>query len=383
VSVAALLVALTCVVASVSYIGAVTQGALASMLLPVVLLAGLVAGRFRDRPIGGLLAAGTTALVGGEVVNVLSGNFQGPVARGTFVAALLTGVAVLVTGRRVAAAFLLPVVGILAWALALGAGGRVELVAVVTAAFALLSLAAVERERRSFESPPRTAPSVLAGLALVAVAGVFAGRYQLAHDHRTPASPFRSTLSTTVIPPAVLSLTRHPPRSATAPLPTRDPRIPAVVQASASPSLLHRVLLRVGEAFAGLLALALLGLLLRLFWVAVAWKRLGRRLRRRSEPTEAGAWAWALATLDRLGQPVSPSLSPDLAAEPEAALSDQLRELAQTVTPAVFGPPRDASHGTVAWSQAKAVHDDAWKTAGRWHRARARCVSPRRDRLAS
>lgn len=374
-----LLVLLTCVVASVSYIGAVTQTALVTMVLPLVVAVGVVACSMRTRRFAAVVTVGLLAGAGGEAVNILSGNYQGSVARSAGVASLAAGLAVVASAGRRPALFLLPVAGIVAWALALGAGARVELVAVVTAAVALLTLAAVERDRRAFVTPPRLAGSVVLAFLLAAAAGVFAAQFQLRHDSRPAASPFRETLATTIEPPKIFSLTRHPPPSAT----KADPAQPAAAAPGGTHHpRLHQLLRELIWVLLGLITLMVLGSLMRLLWVSLAWRRLRRRLLRRSQPAEAGAWTWALATLDRLGSPTPVHISPDMASAGGFELSEAVRALAQTVVPAVFAPSPAVSTDDV-WLQARTAVDDVWRSTGRLRRLRARWRTPRRPARAT
>jgi hypothetical protein len=367
-SFAPLLVLLTCVVASVSYIGAVTQPALATMVLPLVVVVGVLAALMRLRPVAAVWTVVLVAGAGGEAVNVLSGSYQGSVARSAGVASLATGLAVVISTTRRPALFLVPVAAIVAWALALGAGGRVELVAVVTAPLALLTLAAVERDRREFVATPRLAGTVLVAFLLVVAAGVFAAQFQLHHDLRHAASPFRQSLATTIEPPAILSLTRHPPPSATRAAP--PPAASDAHRARLTPLLSK--LARVSLALLGLLVALVVG---RLAWVALAWRRLRRRLQCRAAPREAGAWVWALTSLDRMGSPVAAHVSPDIVLDSPA--SEPLLALARTVTLAVFAPPDSFSPSGNAWPQAAALVEEAWQSAGRLRRVRARWHGPR------
>jgi hypothetical protein len=367
------LVLLASLVASVSYIGAVTQGALVTMVLPLVFVVGVVALRLRSRRLPALLAVVLSAGVGGELVNLLSGQFQGSVARSAAVAALAAGVAVFLSSSRRPALFLLPLAVIVAWALALGAGGRVGLVAVVTAGIAVVALAAVERDHRLYVVTPRVAGSVGLALLLVAAAGVMGAEYQLHHDGRRAASPFRQSLATTIEPPKILSLTRHPPPSATQAVPS--PPTPRVTVPN-DHQRLHQIL---REMLWGLLTLLLLlatVLVLRLLWVSLAWHRLRVRLQRREQPTEAGAWAWTLASLDRLGSPVAPHVSPDVASSEATAMPELVRVLARSVVPAVFAPASVMVAAPEAWSHARAAVDHAWHSCGRVRRLRARLRTP-------
>lgn len=374
---ARLLVLLTSVVASVSYIGAVTQPALLSMVLPSVLAVGLVASCIRGRALTGAVWVVLSAGVVGELVNVASGDYQGSVARSTGVAALCTGLAVVLTRTRRPSLFLLPVVGIVAWALALGAGGRVQLVAIATAVCAAGAFAAVERDERRFEHAPRrsagSAAVALAFLLVVVGAGVGVSRFQLHHDGRTAASPFRGSLETTIQPPAFLSLTKHPPPSATL---DTSPTSPAPESRVPRSSRARQLLSNLTWVFLVLAALVLTVLVGRLLWVLVAWRMLRRRLVLQAEPREAGAWTWARAGLARLNTPLPVNVSPDVALTGGTPVSEELRILAQAIVPVLFGPSQPEHLAVDAWPRADALLDSAWESAGIVLRTRARLVTP-------
>jgi hypothetical protein len=374
-----LLVLLTCMVASVSYVGAVTQPALATFVMPTVLLAGLVALRLRSRQGPAVVTTVLLAGAAGEVVNIASGQFQGSVARSAGVGALATGLAVVLGATKRPALFLLPVAGIVAWALALGAGARVELVAVVTAGVALVALAALERDLRLFVKAPRMAGSVVLAILLAVAGGVLAAQYQLHHVGRSAASPFRETLATTIEPPKILSLTRHPPPSATKADPAQPP--PTAPGGTHHPRR-HQLLRELLWVVIGVFALMILALLTRLLWVSFAWRRLRRHLLRRTQPIEAGAWTWTVATLDRLGSPMAMHISPDLAASGAFEFSEPVRAVAQAVVPAVFAPSHAVPNVDV-WLQARTAVDDAWRATGRLRRLRARWRTPRRPARAN
>lgn len=365
-----LMVLVTCVVASLCYVGAVTFVALTTMVLPLVVLAGLVAWRLSERPINAVVGTLVVAGAGGEVVNVVSGHYQGSVARSAGVAALLTGIAVCLAYTRRPALFLAPLVGIVAWALALGAGARVELIAVCTAMAAAVALATVERDARSFMRPPGLGVGVALALLLVMGAAVSAAAFQRQFDSRQAASPFRDTLAKTIDPPAFLSLTRTPPASATRPT-------PPVVQPPTTRREEHaagHVAERISAVVAVLVALIVLTAMARVLWVALAWRILRRRLGRQSMP-EAAAWVWTMAVLDRLAEPVPADMSPDRVLEDPALVS--LHRLAETVVPATFSL-RSADEKSNAWAAAAAATSVVRQEAGGLRRMRALWRPPRR-----
>src|SRR4051794_33939464 len=103
-------VTVSCLVAGLTYSGAVTTLALIAFVLPGVLLAAASTTRAsRLSAWGGLLAGGAVALAWGEVVNLVSGDGNGPAARSTFAAALFTAVALAAAAGPAPAGFLLGV----------------------------------------------------------------------------------------------------------------------------------------------------------------------------------------------------------------------------------------------------------------------------------
>jgi hypothetical protein len=365
-----------CLVAATAYVGAVTQEALFSMVLPLCFVSGAVAIQKHARVRVAFVSGSLFALVGGEVVNVVSGNYQGSVARSATAGALATVAAVTISRTSRPALFLLPVVGIIAWADALGAGARVQLIAVVAAGMMAVALAMVERDSRRFVEPPGVKGVVLASVLAILVSSVAAAHFQQQRDHRSAASPFRSSLATTIEPPAILSLTRHPPRSATDGL--SAPTLPRTHGKSHARAVVLSVLTKLLISVLVLLALAVLWLLVRLVWVSAAWRFWRRRLQRDSQPAEAGAWLWATSVLRRLSEPLPLHLSPDLIAA--APGWDYLKPFAAAVAPGVFAAQE--RHGPDVWAEADAVGRAAWSAAGRIARARARWRLPQPDRQA-
>lgn len=382
----ALLVLLTCLAASVCYIGTVTEGALVTLLLPTVAVVGLLAVRLRDRPLRALVLVISVTAVASEAVNIASGAYQGPAARSTAVAALVTGLAVVLTGTRRPASFLFPVVAVVAWSLALGAGGQVQMLAVVTVALALVALASVEREARAFVVPPRWSASLVLALLLVVGAGVFASLFQLHTDGRRPASPFQKTLARTITPPSFLSLSNGAPASrvtSPAAAPAASSTRPASPRAAAAAHRSHvqRIVHDLLWAVLALLAALLIAVAARLLWAAWAWRRLYARLVRSATQPEAAAWLWTLAHLSRAGVQLPVHSSPDRVAagaldgliEP---LHEPVQQLARKVAPAVFAAPGTVLSTHDVWTMARSAADTAWTSAGRLRRTHARWRMP-------
>lgn len=370
-----LLVLLACAVAALAYVGAVTTPALVTLVLPEVLVVGLVALVAARHLLAGLVAVMLCAGAVGEVVNVLSGDYQGSVARSAFGAGLLGGLAVILAGTRRPASFLVPLVGIVAWALALGAGGRVALVAVVAGGLGAVALATLEREDRRYVTPPGLVPTVALVLLLTVAAGIAAAVVQLRVDSRDPAAPLRSSQTLTVHPPPFLSLTKHPPRSATAKPPVADTVPSSIAQLRQEKARSRKLALIAVFSLTALVLSVMSVVLLYRLWVALTWRLLRRRLRSRAPSAEIGAWIWVLAVAQRLGQPLPLSASPDVVmTEP---ISDAMQALAGRVALAAFGPAQ--SPGTEdCWGFADSVSGETWAAAARRNRVRARFRRPQR-----
>jgi hypothetical protein len=328
---------LTCLVASTAYAGAITLHALLWLLLPSSALVGVVALTMRRSLRSGVVAVIVVSLAVSEVVNVLSGTTSGPVARGTFSATTGTGLAVLLALSRRQLAFLLGVVEVLAGALALGAGAKVTVIAVAVAGLSMVALALLERGRRQLIGHQRLAVPLLFMLVLVTAAGVEATYVQVRHDARAAASPFKTVLTTTVEPPAFLAIDKRPGAALV------DPSVgPSRGEATATPAVptvgatdhghgdrLSRWLWAITGLFVLLLVVAVLG---RLVLSRLLWRRRLRGILRDNPSPAVAAWLWLSAELERLGEPLPPSLSPDVVPS-----GDPLHPLATIVGRIAFG----------------------------------------------
>lgn len=348
---------LTCLVASLAYSGAVTTFALLAYVLPSTLLLGLLGGINRDRAPRALLLVVPVALAGAEVVNLVSGNAEGPAARSSFLAGLSAGVALGVSA--LGPLFLVPMAALIGGALALGAGAEVGPVAVVTAVLATTALASVEKESRHMTGRRGRSLGVLVALPVVALAAAGALLLQSHLSDRTAYQPF----------PAVIDASIRPPLSADptpTPLPTSEET--NAPEASAAPLRTHQT---AGLALRGLLAVGVLALIvlvaaLRLLWVSWSWRRLRRS---RALQGAAGPWLWVLAQRQRLGQPLPAWWSPDLVAAGAVPADPALQVLAGAVATAMFssGPSAPAR-----WEAAAAAVRTHRADAERWRRVRAR-----------
>jgi hypothetical protein len=342
----------TCLVAGLAYSGAVTGLALLVFVLPGVLLAAASTSAVaRLSTWGGLLAGGAVALVWGEVVNVVSGNGNGPAARSTFAAALFTAVAVAAGAGPAPALFLLGVVGVLAGALALGAGAEVGPVGVATAVAAVVALAVVGRAREAWAERP---PGRLVVLILALVVGAAVAAVVVIADRQTTADP--AVLSAGAVDDSI-----RPPGFLELPTPTLTAaRTHAADQQALAPAGGHVAEDESRSPFwwlVAVLVVVILALLVRLIWVAWAWRRLRRRLLRGS-PIErvGGAWVWARRRIVATGLELPINLSPDAVAAGRGtsglprSVRPALVRLARTAEVAMFAPSDGPTEAEVAFA---------------------------------
>jgi hypothetical protein len=234
--------------------------------------------------------------------------------------------------------FLLGVVGVLAGALALGAGAEVGPVAVATAVVAVVALAVVGRAQEAWaERPPgRVVVPLLALLVGVAVAAVV-----VEADRQTTADPAvlsAGAVDDSIRPPGFLELPTPKPTPTQTQAADEQAPVPAGQAAEDSSRPPFSWLLAV-------LAVILLTLVLRLAWVVLAWRRLRRRLRRGS-PVEqvGGAWVWARRRIVASGFDLPVALSPDAVASGLGSTSlprsvrPPLVALARATEAALFAP---------------------------------------------
>ena len=352
----------TCLVAGLAYSGAVTGLALVAFVLPGVLLAAAsTTAVARLSTWGGLLAGGAVALVWGEVVNLVSGNGNGPAARSTFAAAVFTAVAVAAGAGPAPTCFLVGVVGVLAGALALGAGAEVGPVAVATAVVAVVALAVVARAREAWAERP---PGRLAVLLFALVVGAAVAAVVVVADRQTTADP--SVLSAGAVddsirPPGFLELPTPTPTPARTHAADQKAPVPAGQAAEDESRSPFWWLLAV-------LVVVVLAVPVRLAWVALAWRRLRRRLRHGS-PVErvGGAWVWARRRIVATGLELPSNLSPDAVAAGRGtsglprAVRPALVRLARATEVAMFSPSDGPTEAEVtsAWEAADLAAGEA------------------------
>jgi hypothetical protein len=355
-----LAVVVCCLVATLGYSGAVTTTALATLVVPAVLAAIVVTLAF-ERLAGPAVAAGVgigVALVLGQLVNVASGEYNGPAARSTFLAGVGSALAIAFARRWPPGAVCLPICAVLGGALFLGAAGEVVPVAAVLVTLLAMTVPLLEGPRRRPVGNARTT-LLLPVLALLAGVVAFgAARLSVTAHEGAPK----------VFAIAQVQEGIEPLHDAPSPAPATDP---ATTHPSAARAAHSRLVIAVTAV-----ALVLLGLLLvRLAVVAWAWRRVRRRLRR-GTPLEVavGAWSWALLRLHSYGVVVPTSVSPDrlpalgegVALSP--AVAAPLRVAARLASDAAFAPAI-VTDGPSAWQAADQVVVLRRRELSRWRRA--------------
>lgn len=346
-----------CVVASLSYSGAVSLVALLAFVLPTVVLVVLVTTGVARLSLRLATASGLVAALGiAEIVNLVSGEGHGPAARSTFAAAAFTVLAVAAVRGPAPALFAAAVVGVVVGALGLGAGAEVAPVAVATVAVTVVALAVVEAQDRHWTRRP---PQLMTVLAFALLVGALSATIALQADRQLEGEP-------AVLTPGAVQPTIRPPGLLGDPDPTVSPTPTAVptpeADTAAPPPSESTVPVRTIWLVVLMVVLVLvLGAVVRVVWVALAWRSLRRRLRRGSGPDQvAGAWVWATRRLRAAGWPIPLSLSADtvtavgLAGLPRPVRA-ALRQLAQHTVAAVYAPPTDTLDPEAAWAAADEV----------------------------
>jgi hypothetical protein len=354
-----------CVVAALSYSGAVTLVALFAFVLPgIVVVTVVTAGAARlSLPIAvgfGLV----TALGVAEVVNLVSGTGYGPAARSTFAAAAFTALAVSAVLSPAPALFTAAVVGVVIGALGLGAGAEVAPVAVATAVVTVVALALVEAQGRHWT---RRRPRLLAVLVLALLVGGVVATVALQADRRLDGDPAvfaPGAVQPTIRPPRLLENPnpRPTPTTAATPTPPVTPTVGADGSAPAGSSKSALPLRTIWLVVLMAVLALLLGVGLRILWVALGWRRLRRRLRRGSETEKVtGAWVWSTRRLRAAGWPLPASLSVDAVAagqgtaELPRVVRSALRQVALSAVDVVYAPPPGVHDPKTAWAAADEV----------------------------
>jgi hypothetical protein len=386
-------VTVTCLVAAVSYAGAVTTWAMCLFVLPGVAGAALLAWPLASRHMSGMAICVVGALVLGwaEIANIATGNGNGPAARSTFLAAGWTVIAVVLAHSRWPALFLSGVAGVVAGALVLGAAGEVEIVAVAAAVSAALTLGWIERSRRHWTAEPRRgiALVLLSLVAGAAAAGVVV--LQAQKDPRQPALVAQGREDARIKPAwsdplASASSTRTEKATGHAPRHTGTPAAKTAGRSHPAPARSHTSVWVYVVAAILLLVLVLAALIVaRLVSTRLAWQRVQRRLAA-GAPAEqvTGAWAWTRMRLEACRLPLPVAVSPDriLAGgsidDVPANVFAPLRTLAAATTAAAFSsrPSLGADEVAAAWAAAGQADESARELLTRGGRARLALRGP-------
>lgn len=297
-----LAVLLTCLVAALACSGAVTMPALLTYVLPGCLVVGLV-GMWLSRTIGSGAATSLAVLVAlaiAEMTNVTSGDTSGPVARSTFLAASGTAVAVVLARRAAPLLVATPVGGVLGAALWLGAADEVVPVLGVVVALMVLVLPSLARsERREASVRRRVVVPVVAMLTVTAA--IAADRLQDALATGSPVVFEAAQVNPGITPPGV----GESEAAASSTSPTGSPTTVTRPKPDVPRPVWWVVTL-------GGVVLLLLGVLVRVLWVALRSRRRRLRLRQGDPITSTlGAWHWTLDRLRAHGVAVPDTVPPD------------------------------------------------------------------------
>jgi hypothetical protein len=397
-----LAVAVTCLLAAVTYAGAVTTWAMGLFVLPGVagaaLLATLLAARRMFQMAIGVV--GGLVLGWAELANIWTGTANGPAARSTAFAAGCTAIAVLLAHSRWPALFLAGVAGVVVGAVVLGAAGEVRIVVVAAAVCAALTLGWIERSHRNWAAPPRRGVAVVLLSLLAGSAATGAVLLQAQKDPRDPAVIAQGVEYPGITPAWADPLgtasdalgvraaedSANPSSSSTkpdAPAPTSRPTVQDAVRPD--PEAVRKqsrsILLYVVVATALVVLLVAVLLAARLLSTRFAWRRLRRRLAAGAPPDQVtGAWVWTRMRLEACRLPLSADVSPDVIAagrqmnDLPADVHTPLRTLATATTTAAFSNAQSlgAADSAAAWTAADETHQSARELLTR--RARARLV---------
>jgi hypothetical protein len=393
-----LAVTVTCLVAAVTYAGAVTTWAMGLFVLPGVAGAALLATLLAARRMSGMAIGVVGALVLGwaELANIWTGTANGPAARSTAFAAGWTVIAVVLAHSRWPALFLAGVAGVVVGALVLGAAGEVRIVVVAAAVCAALTLGWIERSHRNWTAPPRRGIALVLLSLLAGAAATGAVLLQAQKDPRDPAlvaqgreypgikpawtDPLGGTAAQHLTNPGPKPARPHPkphtPRHASKPAAKHATRShPAPVQKHSSRSIWFYVV-----AAIVLVVLVLAALIAaRLLSTRLAWRRVRRRLAAGAPADQVtGAWAWTRMRLQACRLPLAADVSPDVVVagramdDVPADVYTPLQALAAATTTAAFshGQSLGAADVAAAWTAAGKADESARELLTR--RARAR-----------
>ena len=323
-----LAVTVTCLVAALTYAGAVTTWAMGLFVLPGVAVAALLASLLAARRMSGMAIGVVGALVLGwaELANIWTGTANGPAARSTFFAAGCTLIAVVLAHSRWPALFLAGVAGVVVGALVLGAAGEVRIVVVAAAVCAALTLGWIEQSHRNWTAPPRRGIALVLLSLLAGAAATGAVLLQAQKDPRHPElfaqgrdypgikPVWTDPLATASSSLGATAAARPHPRPHTPPL-TSKPAAKQATRSHPAPVRKHtRSIWFYVVAAIVLFALVLAALIAaRLLSTRFAWRRVRRRLAAGAPADQVtGAWAWTRMRLEACRLPLAVDVSPDV-----------------------------------------------------------------------
>jgi hypothetical protein len=386
-------VTVTCLVAAVTYAGAVTTWAMGLFVLPGVAGAALLASLLAARRMSGMAIGVVGALVLGwaELANIWTGTANGPAARSTVSAAGGTLIAVVLAHSRWPALFLAGVAGIVTGALYLGAAGEVRIVVVAAAVCAALTLGSIERSRRKWSAPPRRGIALVLLSLLAGAAAVGAVLLQAQKDPRDPVlvahgrdyprikPAWTDPLGTASKSVAKTSAARSHPKPH---IETRTTRShPTQVLKHTSRSIWSYLAAAI-VLFAIVLTASIAA---RLLYTRFAWRRVRRRLATGAPVDQVtGAWAWTRMRLEACRMPLALDVSPDVVVARQAmqgvaaGVHAPLRALAAATTKAAFSQEQSPGRAEVAaaWRAAGKADESARGLLTRRGRARLALRSP-------
>jgi hypothetical protein len=359
---------LCCLCASTSYLGAVKESAYFGYLPITVLVAASAVWlppNDRAMPIvSGLIATAIWA----TTVNLLSGEFSGPVARSSLICGLGTTVAMISIRRLWSGGFVLGILFVLSGAMYYGAAGEAPLITTFTAAgsiFVLATLSAVRDDRPLRRRSP--ALWLVAGffLALITVGGL--GFSRLVDSLLNKQSPITSPL---VSGEEVLPPWKDTPLSTDAARPVLVQTVSQDIVGDSS---------RLDLVWWIFFALTLLGLgamLFRALYVSLRIRVWQRRLQKLEEDDKIPAtWGWTIYHLHRLHWPLPSRVSPDTFPAETMAIgwpaqmkeaTERLSRLAVDVTFAGVKATPDLA--TQAWEAAEEIVSAARQRSSRLRR---------------
>jgi hypothetical protein len=398
-----LAVTVTCLVAAVTYAGAVTTWAMTLFVLPGVAAAALLATLLAARRMSGMAIGVVGALVLGwaELANIWTGTANGPAARSTAFAAGSTVIAVVLAHSRWPALFLAGVAGIVIGALELGAAGEVRIVVVAAAVCAALTLSWIERSHRNWTAPPRRGIALVLLSLLAGAAATGAVLLQAQKDPRDPAliaqgveypgiKPAWSDPLDTASNSLGTTATNREPKPARPqpkPQPPRHAPEPAAKDAPVQKHTSRSIWLYLLAAIV-LVVLVLAALLAaRLLSTRFAWRRVRRRLAAGAPADQVtGAWAWTRMRLEACRLPLAVDVSPDVIVagramdDVPADVYTPLQALAAATTTAAFsyGQSLGAADVAAAWTAAGKADESARELLTRRARARLAFRGPAR-----